>query len=141
MQPVRLPGVCASGVRALRAKSHTDIAPSTRKRTRRFHCTIDSVVPRWPASFIRRSNSLSKGEIDYLEHVSEAAEADLESHPDAFLCLLPGGESGVPPGVVSAEICSDTGQSAEAAYPNPRNEVFIAGTEPTILDADAAAKR
>jgi penicillin-binding protein 1B len=49
----------------------------------------------------------------------------------------------VPPGVVSAEICSDTGQLAGAGCSNPRNEVFIAGTEPTTVgaDADAAAKR
>ena len=45
----------------------------------------------------------------------------------------------VPPGVVSAEICGDTGQLAGAACPNPRNEVFIAGTEPTTLGVDAAA--
>jgi penicillin-binding protein 1B len=49
----------------------------------------------------------------------------------------------VPPGVVSAEICSDTGELAGATCLNPRNEVFIAGTEPTAAGADAgaAAKR
>ena len=51
-----------------------------------------------------------------------------------------------PSGVVSAQICSDTGELAGAACPNARSEVFIAGTEPTSvcsrhsgLGADASA--
>jgi penicillin-binding protein 1B len=47
----------------------------------------------------------------------------------------------IPPGVVSAEICSDTGQLAGADCSTPRTEVFIAGTEPTTLGADAVVKR
>jgi penicillin-binding protein 1B len=39
----------------------------------------------------------------------------------------------IPQGVVSAEICTETGQLAGAACPNRRNEVFIAGTEPTTI--------
>jgi penicillin-binding protein 1B len=38
---------------------------------------------------------------------------------------------GRPRGVVSAEICEDSGQLAGANCPNVRAEVFIAGTEPT----------
>jgi penicillin-binding protein 1B len=50
-----------------------------------------------------------------------------------------------PSGVVSAQICNDTGQLAGADCPHARNEVFVAGTEPTTvctrhthLDADAS---
>jgi penicillin-binding protein 1B len=39
----------------------------------------------------------------------------------------------VPPGVVSARICSETGQLAGPDCPNARSEVFIAGTEPTTV--------
>jgi len=39
----------------------------------------------------------------------------------------------VPSGVVSAQICSDTGELASPLCPNTRNEVFIAGTEPTTV--------
>lgn len=53
-----------------------------------------------------------------------------------------------PSGVVSVEICSDTGELASPACPNTRNEVFIAGTEPTsacqqpaCLDSNYAAKQ
>jgi penicillin-binding protein 1B len=55
-----------------------------------------------------------------------------------------------PSGVVSAQICSETGQLAGAECPNARNEVFIAGTEPTTVcsahthvgaESIAAAKR
>ena len=38
-----------------------------------------------------------------------------------------------PSGVVTAQICNETGELAGAACPNPRNEVFIAGTEPTSM--------
>jgi penicillin-binding protein 1B len=40
-----------------------------------------------------------------------------------------------PAGVVSAQICNDTGQLAGADCPNTRSEVFIAGTEPTTICA------
>jgi penicillin-binding protein 1B len=39
----------------------------------------------------------------------------------------------VPSGVVTAEICGETGALAGAACPKARNEVFIAGTEPTTI--------
>jgi penicillin-binding protein 1B len=52
----------------------------------------------------------------------------------------------VPSGVVTAQICSDSGQLAGPDCPNARTEVFISGTEPTIvcpvhtrLGADAGA--
>jgi penicillin-binding protein 1B len=38
-----------------------------------------------------------------------------------------------PSGVVSAQICSDSGQLAGPDCPNARTEVFISGTEPTIV--------
>jgi penicillin-binding protein 1B len=38
-----------------------------------------------------------------------------------------------PSGVVSAQICSETGELAGADCPHARNEVFIAGTEPTTV--------
>jgi penicillin-binding protein 1B len=38
-----------------------------------------------------------------------------------------------PSGVVSAQICSDTGQLAGSDCPHARNEVFVAGTEPTTF--------
>jgi penicillin-binding protein 1B len=53
-----------------------------------------------------------------------------------------------PAGIVSAQICSDTGELASPLCPNTRNEVFIAGTEPTTLcqrhghlDASDASKQ
>jgi penicillin-binding protein 1B len=39
----------------------------------------------------------------------------------------------VPSGVVTAEICSESGELAGPACPHVRNEVFIAGTEPTTM--------
>jgi penicillin-binding protein 1B len=39
----------------------------------------------------------------------------------------------VPPGIVSEEICAETGQLAGPNCPKVRNEVFISGTEPTAV--------
>ena len=38
-----------------------------------------------------------------------------------------------PSGIVSAQVCNETGQLAGATCPNVHNEVFIAGTEPTTV--------
>jgi penicillin-binding protein 1B len=38
-----------------------------------------------------------------------------------------------PAGVVSASICGESGELAGPACPNPHPEVFIAGTEPTVV--------
>ena len=42
-------------------------------------------------------------------------------------------EFAVPPGVVSAQICTDSGQLAGPDCPNTRPEVFIWGTEPHLV--------
>jgi len=44
-----------------------------------------------------------------------------------------------PSGVVSVQICSDSGQLASPLCPNTRNEVFIAGTEPTTVCTEHSA--
>jgi len=44
----------------------------------------------------------------------------------------------VPSGVVTAQICSDSGELAGAYCPKVRNEVFMAGTQPdTVCDRHA----